>query len=70
VVGTGWWKGGPLICFQPKRFKGKGTTKAVANVSGPISDAVKNMDVTKLFDLDEALKYDLCVLGRKGRHRD
>jgi enolase len=40
---------------DPKRYGGKGVLKAVANVNGPIAQALKGMDAVKQHEIDGAL---------------
>ena len=40
---------------DPKRYGGKGVLKAVANVNGPIAEALLGMDVTKQADIDRSM---------------
>lgn len=49
-----------------KRYNGKGVTKAVANVNGPIAKRVLGMDVTKQTDIDQAM-IDLDGTPNKGK---
>ena len=44
---------------DPKRYMGKGVLKAVANVNGPIADALIGMNALDQISIDEAmLKLD------------
>ena len=40
---------------DPQRFGGKGVLKAVANVNGPIADALSGMDVTQQEEIDRKM---------------
>mmetsp|Transcript_4068 Transcript_4068/g.8318 ORF Transcript_4068/g.8318 Transcript_4068/m.8318 type:complete len:458 (-) Transcript_4068:221-1594(-) len=48
-----------------KRYNGKGVSKAVANVNGPIAKRVMGMDVTKQSEIDQAM-IDLDGTANKG----
>lgn len=52
---TGDYEAVELRDKDPKRYRGKGVTQAVANVNGPIAKALIGLDATKQRDIDATL---------------
>ena len=63
---TGEHEASELRDGDPKRYGGKGVLKAVANVNGPLNDAVKGMSLFNQKELDESMIY-LDGTSNKGR---